>query len=260
MKLSFFRPRYPQHFVFIAGLPKAGTTWMENLIDAIPGYKRLAPYDPDKQLEVHVLDPVLLEKIPLNGNFFMKTHVEARKESVLALQKHNIPTLIMIRDLRDQCVSRFFHVQNQPSHRHHILYTTESHDTAFRHCLEITITEYAEWIRDWLKVMDNENSLFKLIRFEDMRKDVASIFGEVLSHFDIQLQENEILQIIENVTAESRKGRDLKKGIKKGNNTFRSGKIGEWRDHFNEDDIAFFKKHANDVLLRCGYEADINWH
>jgi hypothetical protein len=259
MQLTFSRSCYPHRFVFIAGLPKAGTTWMENLIDAIPGYKRLAPYDPARQLEKHVLDPVLLEKIPVKGNFFLKTHVEARRESVSALIQHNIPTLIMIRDLRDQCVSRFFHVQNQPSHRHHVLYTTELHEIAFRHCIDITITEYAQWIRGWLEVMDKENRLFKLIRYEDMRKDVVVVFQNVLIHFDVQIEKKDAQKIVEQVTNKSRQTRDLKKGIKKGNNTFRSGKVGEWRDHFNRDDVAYFKKHANDVLLKCGYETNENW-
>lgn len=259
MYLPGVEMHYPHRFVFIAGLPKSGTTWMENLIESIPGYKRLAPFDPELKLSEHILDPLLLEKIPPKGNFFLKTHIEARPEGVEALKLYRVPTLIMVRDLRDQCVSRYFHVLNQPSHRHHEFYKSNSQEIAFNHCLQITVSEYAEWIRGWLSVLKEKRNLFKLIRYEDLRKDVASCFKEVLVHFDINIVDATTEKIIEDVTNKARKSRDLKKGIRDGTNTFRSGKIGEWRDFFTVEDKSYFKAHANDVLIKCGYESDDSW-
>jgi hypothetical protein len=132
---------YPHRFVFIAGLPKSGTTWLENLVGAIPAYRRLVCYDPDNRLSEHVLDPVVLDVLPVRGNFFTKTHMEARPEGVEALRKNRVPTVVMVRDLRDQCVSRFYHVINQPSHRHHEFYLNGEHAEAFSHCVGITIDE-----------------------------------------------------------------------------------------------------------------------
>ena len=52
---------YPHRLVFIAGLPKSGTTWLENLMGAIPGYRRLVCYDLNNSLFEHKLDPAVLE-------------------------------------------------------------------------------------------------------------------------------------------------------------------------------------------------------
>jgi hypothetical protein len=41
--------------------------------------------------------------------------------------------------------------------------------------------------------------------------------------------------------------------------TFRSGKIGDWRSHFSAEHIRLFKEVAGDLLIRLGYERDLNW-
>lgn len=41
--------------------------------------------------------------------------------------------------------------------------------------------------------------------------------------------------------------------------TFRSGKTGGWRDHFNEAHKILFKEVSGDLLVRLGYEQNQNW-
>lgn len=248
---------YPHRLVFIAGLPKSGTTWLENLVGAIPGYRRLVCYDPRNLLAEHILDPVLLDYVPTRGNFFTKTHVEARPESVEALRRHNVPTVVMVRDPRDQCVSRFYHVLSEPSHRHYDLYKHGERSAAFSHCVDICVTEYAAWLRGWLQVIRSDGR-FMLLRYEDMRADVKEQFLRVLRHFDIALTGREVDAVIERVSAWAGQGSSLKQRLKQGN-TLRAGRIGDWRSHFSSSDVERFKAMANDVLLSLGYEKDDAW-
>lgn len=255
-----FLPRanvYPHRLVFIAGLPKSGTTWLENLVGAIPGYRRLVCYDPKSLLIEHILDPVLLDYVPARGNFFIKTHVEARPEGVEALRRHKVPTVVMVRDLRDQCVSRFYHVLDEPSHRHYEFYKHGDRSAAFAHCVDECITYYANWIRDWLRVIDSD-SHFLLVRYEDMRADVKGQFLRVLKHFDIALTNGEVDTIIEEVSRWARQGASLGERLKEGS-TLRAGRIGDWRTHFSIPDVGRFKAMANDVLVSLGYEKDDAW-
>jgi hypothetical protein len=41
--------------------------------------------------------------------------------------------------------------------------------------------------------------------------------------------------------------------------TFRSGKVGGWREHFTPEITALFKQEASDLLVQLGYEKDMDW-
>ena len=39
----------------------------------------------------------------------------------------------------------------------------------------------------------------------------------------------------------------------------RSGKLNQWKDEFNDEHKAYFKKLHGEDLIRLGYEKDLNW-
>ena len=250
---------HPHRLVFIAGLPKSGTTWLENLVAAVPGYHTLVPYDPQHLLPEHILDPGLLTHVPARGNFILKTHMEGRPQGVEALRNHGIPTVVMVRDLRDQCVSRYYHVLSSPEHRPHDFYRSSDQSVGISHCLEVSVTEYADWVRNWMPVLaEDDSGLFMLVRYEDLLADTKGMFSKVLEHFATAIPEHEVDAIIEEVARAAREGADLEERLRKGN-TFRSGQVGEWREHFSPEDIERFKAAANDVLVSLAYEKDDTW-
>lgn len=53
----------------------------------------------------------------------------------------------------------------------------------------------------------------------------------------------------------------LKETIKgdRPHSNFREGKIGSWKNYFTEDHKKVFKETAGDLLIRWGYEKDLNW-
>jgi hypothetical protein len=168
--------------------------------------------------------------------------LEARPEGVEALRRNRVPTVILVRDLRDQCVSRFYHVINQPSHRHHEFYLNGERSEAFSHCVGITIDEYSAWIRDWLRLIQTDGSLFLVVRYKDIRVDPKGQFLRVLKHFDIDLSDKIVNDIIESVSVRANRDSDLSKRLKKGKNTLHAGCIGDWRSHFYSSDIDRFKE------------------
>ena len=45
----------------------------------------------------------------------------------------------------------------------------------------------------------------------------------------------------------------------KKSHTFRKGESGQWRKIFNEEHTEVFKKVAGDLLIRLGYERNLDW-
>jgi hypothetical protein len=41
--------------------------------------------------------------------------------------------------------------------------------------------------------------------------------------------------------------------------TFRSGKVGDWRQHFTQTNVDFFKQSTGELLVKLGYEDDDTW-
>ena len=49
------------------------------------------------------------------------------------------------------------------------------------------------------------------------------------------------------------------KGEENVNSHYRKGVHGDWKNHFNEEHINYFKIHYNDLLIQLGYEFDDKW-
>jgi DNA gyrase/topoisomerase IV subunit B len=50
-----------------------------------------------------------------------------------------------------------------------------------------------------------------------------------------------------------------KPGEENTNSFLRKGVSGDWKNYFNEEAKDIFKRHAGDLLIKLGYEKDLNW-
>lgn len=91
-----------------------------------------------------------------------------------------------------------------------------------------------------------------VVRFEDLITDPPGQLSRILDHleshgFSPQTPREAMLQT-------------LAEGMDPGKSeTFRKGKTGAWRDHFSAKNIAQFKEVTGDLLIRLGYEQDMDW-
>ncbi|MDR3647105.1 MAG: hypothetical protein P4L22_06200 [Candidatus Babeliales bacterium] len=106
---------------------------------------------------------------------------------------------------------------------------------------------YSEYL-GWQKVPGICN-----IKFENLvgpkgggtlEKQLAEI-KKIAHHLGKHLSDKEIKEVAKNLFGES--------------NTFRKGKIGSWKKHFNDDHKNHFKRLAGSLLINLGYEKDFNW-
>jgi hypothetical protein len=248
---------WPHHVVFIAGLPKSGTTWMKQLMGSVPGYKPRWPFDPDRCVANHDVCEAVFATLPWDLYSVVKLHTRCTPANLAVVEKFGLRTGVMLRDLRDQCVSRYFHVLHDQRHRHHAYYNRISKEAALFHSLEITIDEQVQWIKGWLPVLASRSDRFLEARYEELRADPQAVLSRVLSFYEISLTAAQIAGIIAAVAR--RTTFDVRANLRSGKGTARKGIKGDWRNHFTPAHVRRFKEGCGEFLVQLGYEKNLDW-
>jgi hypothetical protein len=255
----FFKSTHPEwpHLLFIAGLPKSGTTWLAQLLEELHPYKPAFIYDPDDCNLDHNICNDIFAHLPSNMYYVMKLHTHYSPANMKVLDQFEIKPVVMYRDLRDQCVSRYFHVLNDVKHRHHDQYNSTPKDQAMSHNIDLTIEYYLPWVDNWRSIISEQPNRFYEVKYETLRANPVTTLSGVLDFFGITLSQDKVESIVQTVA--SRTKFDIKENLSTRAGTARKGIIGDWRNHFNEDHVKLFKEKCGQHLINLGYEKDLNW-
>ena len=110
--------QWPHYILFIAGLLKSGTSWMAQLLTQVEGYRVRRPVDPDKRTLSHDVCDDVFASMPGDLYSILKLHARAKPHNLQVIKRHTLKTVVIYRDPRDKCVSRYFHFLADPSHWH----------------------------------------------------------------------------------------------------------------------------------------------
>lgn len=266
------RPRY-----VVSALPKSGLHLFVGMIQAIcepmPGHflHHNGPWwgtfdghsftsqwgDIERQLRLaSFLQP---------GKFF-RGHVGYLPEVERFLFHMGVAHVFIYRDLRDVAVSQTFHVRSTEDdrfiHPAKQFYQSMSFDDALSAVIAgagpyTGVMERWEFYAPWLDV-----EWVHKVRFEDALADREAVARDILDYglrrtlggFDADLKvdrDNYTEAIKAMVEASQNTGASV---------TFRTGKVGGWREHFTEEHKRLFKESdASGWLVTLGYEQDDNW-
>lgn len=196
-------------------------------------------------------------------------HLHAEPEITNQLSSTSFATFNIIRDPRDVVVSHVHYITELASEHIHHKYFLEGLQN-FDERLKYSITGSAD--------VESENKQDQP-GFEEL-PDIRSRLTPYLGWLDIDGvfntrfetlisdQDGTIAKMLEFATERGflfNKTRgdateSLKNKINPGKSpTFRSGKIGGWKEAFNEENKSIFKEIAGDLLIQLGYETDLNW-
>jgi len=237
-------------FVWICGLPKSGTTLVEDILEILPYIKidksilRSFPNKykiNDTNLERYILS------FPKNKFSFVKTHLEYNEKIKNGLLKNNFKIIVTFRDIRDALISRYYHVVSDKNHWQHEVVKDLNFEEGFIKSLtektrkfpakhfDEPIKYYFNWIHNWKKIEDNKN--IKKIWYENYIQNPSFFIKEILKFTDFQdFKESDIefkLKLKRNIE----KNIPLIKKLKRpGKNvsTFRSGKPKQWKVLFTD--------------------------
>ncbi|MEW5941370.1 MAG: sulfotransferase domain-containing protein, partial [Chloroflexota bacterium] len=184
-------------------------------------------------------------------------HLFARPEAGEVLSGRNFVPYFIFRDPRDVVVSHVFYVTDMEArHVHHDYYQSlpdfNARLTASilgRPDSGVEFPNIAERFAPYLGWLDHPRVLS--LHFEDLIHDRAATLTRIADHLLARLPlaapKATVLDALESAINPSKSP------------TFRSGKTGEWKKHFTEEHKSVFKEVAGELLMKLGYESNIDW-
>lgn len=252
---------------FANSFPKSGT---HLLLQAIQGFAKLGPVIYSGLPAITMYEAFSGEKLSesevasqiwrLQHGDIGYGHVFAAPQTVEALCRPEMASYFIYRDPRDVVVSHVHYVTELwTSHVHHDYYANQLKD--FNQRLQVSILGRPELTEiDFPGILQRyepylgwlERPEVLVIRFEDFIRNKQQTLEKILAHaishgFKLEVETKAALEILE-------KSIDPKQSP-----TFRSGRVGGWRGNFSPENIDLFKQVTGDLLVRLGYEKNMDW-
>lgn len=253
--------KYTQRVLFVAGLPKSGTTWLEKIVSSYPGFSEvLIP-----EVTRHELATGGSHDFDLPADTFTrfkdmlvltKMHVHGSPNNARVLKESGVPYVVLFRDLRDVAVSNYFYVRNTPWHPEHAHYAGRSVEEGLAVFAERTLRPYADWVRSWKANRDPERST--ILRYEEMLADTVGCLTRVARTFELPSDEKTMIELADRFSFRKMSG-GRSTGQADPTRFVRKGVAGDWVNHFTPRLRDIYKSAIGDFLIEHGYEKDTSW-
>lgn len=242
--------------VLVNGSPKTGTTWMYKMISSLPGYLHIGNFNG----HIKKYDEVQAGNV-VHG------HDPFSEELHNILLQNQIRTILMIRDPRDQLISRMFHVKRSQNHLWHERIQKMSLDDLLMLCIEgrDDLPGTDSMINLTLSWLIHDSGALAM-KYETLLADPVPNFAKVLRHIGIHKNVDSLAGVIvernrfERLSMGKRIWENGRKPGQENNNShFRKGITGDWKNYMKPAHIQKFKEIAGHQLIELGYEKDLNW-
>lgn len=182
-----------QKKVLIIGVPKSGTTIVENIFQNL-GYVNQARsflrlFDDKNLLHPHDLSEKMLKRIPQNKKTFLKRHTHYSKKNLYLIKKYEFKTIFIFRNLKDIMISRYLHILNWKNHWQHAAIKNLDTVEGFKKSLtynvghekyDIPIIYYYDWLKNWKKVLKNHSD-FCILKYDNFKKKPNPYIKKIIS-------------------------------------------------------------------------------
>ena len=266
----FRKKKYKYKIIFIAGMPMSATTKIKNMCGRIDGYfTRHNPTPETIWLKQDISDSAFTY-CPSWAYTLFKTHLNPWQQNIEVIKRNNVKKVVVsYRDLRDVVVARYYRLLSFPKKKNEPHYVEEnkqykniSKKDAINDCIDKVANSYTKWIYGWLDIASKDENFVLFCKFENLISDPKTEFKRILDFYEISLKDSTIDSIVQ--ATEGKKNMKTNIGEAKilpwaFSSNFRSGKIGNWKEEFDQTNISKFKELAGESLIRLKYEKDLNW-
>lgn len=244
--------------------PKSGTHLLDQIL---VGFSRFAPFSlrlhsfyaefEGESGRKHTLRETSSWLNSLRPGDIASAHLFAHSELLARICSPDFVPYFIYRDLRDVAVSHVFYVTDiEPNHVHHDFYSSlPDFDSRLLASIlgrpgeGIEFPDIASRFKPYLGWLD-QTAVLK-IRFEDLVNDrlhtLELILDRFLTRVPLAIPKQELLEGLEKAINPSRSP------------TYRSGQAGEWKKYFKQEHKRALKEVAGDLLIRLGYEQNMEW-
>ncbi len=244
--------RYPHRNLFVAALPKSGSTWIERMLGAIPGYR---PWVPEYiTIRDHTVVPESFQHLPV-GYTITKLHCSPTQAHLDLFNSLQRPYVILHRDLRDVVVSAYFYQRNVVGGDFASRVGNVDQEDGMKQWMDERLRSRVEWVDGWLAGRDPKWSM--VVRYEDLLRDTRGTFEDICDHYELDLRAAQVRRIVEQHAFKRATGR--RPGASGAKAFNRKGIAGDWQNHFTLALKDQFKAIAGDALVRFGYESGNDW-
>lgn len=265
----FKKDKYKYNIIFIAGMPMSATTKIKNMCARINGYfTRSTPMPLEIMFKQNIADSAF-KNCPSWSYSLFKTHLNPLEENIKIIKRNNVKKIIVsYRDLRDVVVARYYRLLKFPKKSYALNYENEiSHykdmtkTEAINDCIE-KVPYFVKWIEGWFDISSKEKDFILFCKFEDLITQPKEEFKKILDFYEINLGNSTIDHIVnstegkKNMEENFEEAKLLPWGM---SSNFRSGKIGSWKNEFDQNNIKKFKTLAGESLIKLNYEKNMNW-
>ena len=229
--------------VFIAGFPKSGNTWMQNLIAGVL-FGINTEYLPDRLTQELVPD--------IHYKKYYKRYLNS-----MCFKTHNLPqkkykkVIYLVRDPRDVMVS-FYHFKK---------------NLGLQVDIERMIRESSGDLNNWkIHVMEWQKNPFKaekiIIRYEDLVINPIGELKRITEFLNISRDSEELLRSINGNSFENMRKKENVLGLdnelnkviqESGSSFFRKGKVGNYKEELSIDLIKTIESKVHNELGYYGY-------
>lgn len=232
--LGFTRRR--KGLIFICGLPKSGTTWIENTLkDYTDGVTVMPPlaiwHEQFRSSGFKYRPSSFLLRVLNNGNFIMKLHIDGDDQFTKRLTAIGLKTLVIHRDIRDVSISYYYYVKRTWHHFDYSALKDLSVEQGIDYFFQNRYDEYKQWIASWSNQTSDD---VILLQYEDLLEDLEKCLKKFLIVLDQHIDEEKLKRaVLTNSFITKSKGRT--NGEANNNSFVRRGIVAEWKTVFSEE-------------------------
>ena len=250
--------------IFGNSKPKSGS---HLLLQILNGFTKIMPYkyvdaEPIRTIKKdggrRAADDILVDLKRVPDGVIRWGYVEASPGNVSFLCQSKRVNYFIYRDPRDMLVSQVFFATDM--HEEHGMHTYYNSLPDFGARLSVAITGID---RDGLYMVNVKQRYEGVFQWLEQKNVMCLRFEDLINNRNTTL--NAMLDEVEKMGYKIPNPREKALSVladaiqPKKSHTFRSGKTGDWKEHFTEEHKKLFKDVAGDLLVRLDYEKNNDW-